>query len=552
MILAALLTLGIQASAMEHRWVYVMTNLQVAKNADMVCDLITRAKKSGYNGFVLADSKFQRLGDVPDFYFINARKVIDVAKANQIELIPAVWPVGYASAMLGHDVNLIEGLPVRNARFVARGGDARPETGDSNLLPTGNFEAVAGDKVAGTSFQDGIGQSTVVDRSEKHEGSQSLRFENFKVGNDAGNARIVWTLEVKPFHQYFVSGWTRRENVKGLIQIIALDSKNRNLIINEIAQDSTAPWASFKFSFNSLESSSIRVYAGVWGGTTGRLWWDDIAVRDAGLLNVIRRPGAPLTVKGSDGAALTEGKDFAPIRDPGLGLTPWPGEYDVEHSEPSIKILPGGRIKEGDVLSVSFYHAKTGIGNQTSICLSEPKTAEILADEAKRVNDLFRSKGLFWSHDEVRIGGWCQACQSRKLTPGQIFAEHVRTCTSIQQRLAPKSEVYVWSDMFDPYHNAVDGYYLTNGTLAGAWEGLPKNAIIVNWNFGQRAKSLPYFASRGHRQILAGYYDGPIGDIKTWIDEARKTKSLSGVMYTTWVGNYSGLEEFARVAWGGK
>jgi hypothetical protein len=545
MIFAALL--AFQQPVLAHRWVYVMTNLQVAANADQVCELMGRARKAGYNGVVLSDTKFQRLGEVPDFYFTNAKKVVAAAKASDMEIIPCVWPVGYASAMLAHDVNLIEGLPVRDAVFMVQNGEARPEAGDANLLPNGNLEAAAGDKVANLAFQDGAGASTFIDQGEKHEGRQSIRLENFSKGNEAGNARLCWNLKVQPFHQYVFSGWTKREGVRGLVQAIALDSKGKDLIVNDLAGGETAPWTQFKYSFNSLSSSEVKIYAGVWGGSQGRMWWDDLAVRDAGLLNVIRRPGCPVKVTTGDGATLVEGKDFEEVRDPGLGQTPWPGEYDVDHAAPFLKVLSGGRVKDGDRLLVSYYHAKTGIGNQAAICLSEPKTSAIMEDEARRVIELFQPKGLFWSHDEIRIGGWCEACRRR--TPGAILAENARVANRIQQKLLPGSQAYVWSDMFDPAHNAVDGYYLTNGTLAISWEGLPKNAIIVNWNSGQSSKSLAFFAERGHSQILAGYYDAPVDGIKPWLTAAKNEK-LDGVMYTTWVGDYSNLEAFAKAAWG--
>ena len=548
MLIAAVIALCATKPALDHRWVYVQTNLQVAANADNLCELIARSKKAGYNGIVLADSKMQRLADVPEHYFTNARKVVAEAKKEGIEIVPAVWPVGYASSMLWHDVNLIEGLPVKKARFVVRGSEAVPLDGGDNLLTNGNLERSEGDKVAGLSFQDGVGVSTHVDRSTKHEGSSSVRQDNFKAGNESGNARIVWAPKLQPFHQYILSGWTKCDGLKGMVQAMALDGKGRGLVINELPGEPTQPWTHFSFSFNSLDSPDIHVYAGVWGGSAGTIWWDDLAVTDADLLNVVRRPGCPLTVT-HNGSALVEGKDFQKVADPGLGVKPWNGEYDADHSAPSIKLI-GNNLKDGDELEVSFFHAKTGIGNQASICLSEPKTLDIMADEAKRVSELFHPKGLFWSHDEIRIGGWCDACMNRKLTPGQILAQNARDCDRIQQNLMPGSATYVWSDMFDPAHNAVDKYYLTNGSLAGSWEGLPKNAVIVNWNSGAQSKSLSFFAGRGHRQILAGYYDGPVESIKPWMAEASKSGKLAGVMYTTWVGDYSHLEDFAKAAWG--
>jgi hypothetical protein len=116
----------------------------------------------------------------------------------------------------------------------------------------------------------------------------------------------------------------------------------------------------------------------------------------------------------------------------------------------------------------------------------------------------------------------------------------------------PKAEIYVWSDMFDPYHNAHDHYYLVNGTWAGSWEGLTKDTVIVNWYFDKRKQNMPWFAKRGHSQILAGYYDGPVGAINTWLNDSKNVPNVTGVMYTTWRSDYSNLEAFAKAAWGGK
>jgi hypothetical protein len=103
--------------------------------------------------------------------------------------------------------------------------------------------------------------------------------------------------------------------------------------------------------------------------------------------------------------------------------------------------------------------------------------------------------------------------------------------------------------MFDPYHNAVKGpYYLVNGPWTGSWEGLDKAVIIMNWNFGKRDQSLRFFADRGHRQILAGYYDGKPEQIKEWLASAKGVQGVIGVMYTTWQNDYSNIERFAKLA----
>jgi hypothetical protein len=235
-----------------------------------------------------------------------------------------------------------------------------------------------------------------------------------------------------------------------------------------------------------------------------------------------------------------------------MGMKPWPGGYEIWHPSPAIKLIPGSRIKEGQKLRVSFYHSMMTLADQAAICPSEPATDALIVDTAKRVNDIFNPKGFFMAHDEIRIMNWCDACQKRGQTPGQILAMNARKCYDAVRKANPSSDVFVWSDMFDPYHNAVDKYYLVNGSLKNSWLGLPKDTIVVNWNSGKAAESLPFFDGLGHRQILAGYYDSNPENIKAWLSQARSAKGLVGVMYTTWVGNYKDLEAFAKAAWGGR
>ena len=93
------------------------------------------------------------------------------------------------------------------------------------------------------------------------------------------------------------------------------------------------------------------------------------------------------------------------------------------------------------------------------------------------------------------------------------------------------SKIYLWSDMFgncyylfflflfltvlifmiDPNHNAVDNYYLVDTTIAGSWLALPSDTIIMNWNLGNLATSMTFFAETLNlNQIIAGYYDSGI------------------------------------------
>ena len=111
----------------------------------------------------------------------------------------------------------------------------------------------------------------------------------------------------------------------------------------------------------------------------------------------------------------------------------------------------------------------------------------------------------------------------------------------------------VWSDMFDPTHNAVDSYYLVNGSLKGSWEGLDKSMTIMNWNGGKLAESAKFFADRGHKQVIAGYYD--VDDLSGFTDWDAKAKGIPGVigfMYTTWQQKYGLLDEYGKAMGAGR
>jgi len=110
--------------------------------------------------------------------------------------------------------------------------------------------------------------------------------------------------------------------------------------------------------------------------------------------------------------------------------------------------------------------------------------------------------------------------------------------------------------MFDPHHNACKTgcYYLVkgDGPWYGSWKGLDREMTVVNWNHGEAAKSLPFFAGRGQQQVLAGFYDGDPKSIAGWLKQGEGLPGVNGAMYTTWQNDFRHLEAFARAAWGAK
>src|SRR5262249_56602582 len=92
----------------QQRWFYAMHNLLVDKNADTLIALIERAGKSGYNGVVIADYKLNILAKMPPSYAKNVGRVKEAAAKAGLEVIPAVFPIGYSSGLLANDPNLAQ------------------------------------------------------------------------------------------------------------------------------------------------------------------------------------------------------------------------------------------------------------------------------------------------------------------------------------------------------------------------------------------------------------------------------------------------------------
>jgi hypothetical protein len=497
-------------------WLYYPVNLLVDQNIDKLRQIWGKAAKTGYTHILLADSKFSRLNVMDKRYFANVERTKKIAAELKLTIVPAVFPIGYSNDLLSNDSNLAEGLAVKDAPFVVA------------------------DDVARLKAEPGFGFRPKFDFADEGV-KMDAAAQTATVTNNQGNARMNQKLKLMPHRHYHVSVQVKTDNYTGKPEIKALAGDGVSLNWTNIHVKKTQDWTTHHITFNTLEHSDITLYLGVWGDAKGTLQWKDWRIEEVGLLNVLRRPGAPLAVRAGD-RVLTEGKDYEPVSDPRMGTVPWAGAYEVFHESPPIRTKG---IAGGTELRVSWYHPHIIYDEQMACCFAEPKVRELLADQAKRMRELWAAPGYMMSHDEIRVCNQDESCVSIGKTPGQMLADNARFCTGLLEG----ATVYAWNDMFDPFHNAVKGpYYLVNGPWTDSWEGLDKSVVIMNWNFGKRDQSLKFFADRGHRQILAGYYDHKPEQIKDWLASAAKVQGVIGVMYTTWRNDYSNIEAFAKLA----
>lgn len=535
------------------RWLFVMRSMRTPEEVERTIALFPKAAAAGYNAVVLSDSRLLMLHRADPSYAENVLRVQKAAKENGLDLIPCVMHVGYGGSVLDYDPNLAEGFPVKEALFVARGGEAKLAADPAVSLRNGAFEQAEGNRFLGWDMQDNIGTGSFADREVKHGGEMSVRMENIAQAEPRwGHSRLMQTVKVRPFRQYHLSAWVKTQEFEATdtarLLVLAPIEKEKDIGDLAVRVERTQDWKRYDLVFNSLNYDEVRVYLGCWGGKGGRIWWDDVVLEEVGLLNVLRREGCPSSVRGEDGTMYEEGRDFEPLRDPQLAA------YPSYHQSVPIRLTAGTRIPEGARLRVSYYHPLATPSDQVMFCLSDPKVYDILRDQVKRVNDLLHPKVFFMQHDEIRIANWDQACQSRGLTPGQMLADNVRKCTQIIRDISPQAEIWVWSDMFDPMHNAVGDYYAVNGSWAGSWEGLEPSVGVVNWYGQLRGKNARFFADRGHQQLLAGYYDGDEDgtEIAAWLQAVEGVRGIVGAMYTTWRDQYGAMEVWAKQAWGGR
>jgi hypothetical protein len=540
--IVSLATLGIamtgSTKTYDDRLVWIF-GWSLRKDDDVrdIAEILETASKRGFNGVVLS-AGLDRLSKQPPDYFQRLEQIKTLCKEKNLELIPAIFSVGYGGGVLAHDRNLAEGLPVRNASFIVEDSEARLTSDSPVQILNGDFETFSGVQLNSFNFHDMPGEVSFPDTEVVHNGKASLRFENF-AAHPANNARVMQEIEVRPRRCYRASLWVKTEGLRPAnnFRLLALAGE-RDLAPREFGVPSTTDWRKVTMLFNSLDFDRARLYAGVWGGREGKFWVDDWTIEEVGPINVLRRPGTPVTVTNEDGTVTyQEGTDYAPLVDENFTF------WNVDRESPSLHILPDSRIQDGRRLRVSWHHPMVINDSQVTVCMGEPALYDIFTQEAKLLWEHLQPRRVLLNMDEVRAGGSCQACGGRNMA--ELLGECVTRQVNILRQLNPDMEIGVWSDMLDPNHNARNNYYLVEGDFTGTWNHVPKDLIISVWGGAPRPESLRFFAENGFQTWVACYYDADdLTHVEGWQGLAEQTPGVRGFMYTTWLKKYGLLGEF--------
>ena len=558
-------------------WFYVQTNLAVASNVTALTTpntgLIDRAAAAGYTYMMLADSKLGYDGILrpnaqnPDFdptwnYYANTATVINYAASRGITVVPSTEEVGRADWIATNvNENLIEGQSVIGANFTVSGDGKSLVFNPTNpTLVNTSFAS------ASTGWALDPGRASI-STTFGHTDSDSLKISGNTPGTDDRGFGIQ-TITLIPNQEYHVSFWVDESSNFSGEEFVKIYDPSQGIYLEHHEDDSalayntsTGGWQQFNYMFNSGSSTSVQLRVGTWGDTTGTMWFDDISVTETALVNVVQNASAPLTITRPNGTALTQGVDYNPVVPVTSNGTPYLAgstgpTYATWENPVTVTIPAGSSLHAGDQVKINYSGVQDVYDGQYAVTLSDPAVQTYLHNNVAQIRKMYAAGTplMLDGYDEIRAGNTEPGEIAAGLSAAQLLANSFLASYNTVRAVDPNTPIYTWSDMFDPYHNAVNNYYLWNGNLTPPPNALPSDVTVMNWNLGDLNQSLKYFAALGNQQIIAGDYGAANGNAEAQLEvsEAVGAANVKGLMFTDWDNDYSQLENYAagaKAAW---
>ena len=530
-------------------WLWLHSQVTSPESLRTTIEQIDSAQAIGYTGIAFWDVSFTYLTspEWPDPTGRYLKQAMEHAIARGMKTLAQGPPFGYSNDVLHADPNWAEALRVTGARF-------RVDALGRNLILQNSFTGLRNG-----GFEEGREDwFQTNDRGvDVDPGTSQSGMASGMIGGNTGNARFSQKLTVTPWRQYHVRIFVKTRNYAGPDFTVEAFDANSQKILRMYRQTRLAAnqdWLQLDVTFNSQASTSLWLYFGLWGGSRGTLWVDNVQVEETALVYLVRRAGAPLRMYDpASGKVFQETVDFNELRDPKLTSNP----RDSHHEPPAVTLPAGSALRPGQIVAMDYYAVQPVDSERLGVCLTDPAVQTWMQALARKVMDAIPPRtDMFLQYDEMRQMNSCASCRAMGKTAGQLLAWHTGQTLAMYRRLRPNTAFYVWSDMYDPYANARDHYYLVEGDIAGSWLGLPSEVAVMNWNMDHLRDSLQWFSGQNrkqplaHRQIIAGYYDTHNGAAAAAAElkQASGIPGVDGLMYTTWENDYSQMDNFARAA----
>lgn len=472
-------------------------------------------------------------------------------------------------------------IPGANGQGLPRGlGDGHEEAFSNNATPfkvSGGVALVDSPPVAvkDAGFETPPGQNWKCngpfqqDFEIKRSGQSSAR-----IINPRQYGQVTQRIPVTPHRTYELSVFMKLSKdvsstknigfivVAGGLPILKKRGSNRNRIN---ASALGGGWFRHVDSFNSRHHSQVElriITTEAKAGVQGTFWFDDVAVQEVGLYEIVRRASLPVRVSSAAGKKeYVEGTD-----------------YHV--GDRKLTIPEGSGISEGEALGVDWYGAATCDTRNASTAFCSEETWHEVGQQIARVDEWFQTPpAQLIKYSEWRTAGWDPACiqpfEIDNVGSGPYMGYVTQRTANMVQVANSNREVIIINDAYDPYHNSRSTYYAVNGGSLGSWSGLSEDLIIYNWNVHNKPKSLEFFAGTNNhswprfgvkesrqRQIVAAGSFGE-GNWREWLSALDSLEAIGklpdgsviGINYQTYrgaYGNVGAMADFFKAAgrWG--
>lgn len=497
------------AAALDKLWVHLLYDVRQDDQFQKTTNVIAQAKSSGYTGVIFASSC--RLGLLhlwSEEERERLRTVRRLCDDSGLEIAVGMWSFGYAKeTFFPIDPNLSAAAPVNGTRY-------RVADGKCVHVPAPPRELLASPGV----------------------------LHSPRAAQDVADLVVA----VKPCRSYQLRIRARSEGKHEAwpisVSVRRTDAKHDHIETRVYNVKTDGGEQTFDLHFASLAEREVRIECRGYNRVFhGRAELTSMELSETEPRLVIRRHGTPITVRSEKaGAIYEEGRDYARIpKADGV----WPGPWN--RYKFAVKPLPGGRIKDGDELSVDCYCVFPTWGKWVSACMAAPELDPIMEASAAAVAKELNPRLWMLSYDEVRMGGGCADCR-RIGDMAHIYAERVKKSMALIRRFRPDAEIMIWNDMVDPFcmkdGGANAGMF---SSMKGVWDLLPPDLGIAYWTYGEREKGMAFFSKAGRRILVCAYYDEKVlKHSLEWADLALRTPGTDGIAYCTWGGNWVLLGAF--------
>ena len=538
---AALSVSPVRADA-PHLWLHYARSCTNPKQLAEGKKFVDLAAAHGLNGMLVGnvDDLFRQSQSARD----NVRALKLYGDQKGVKIIPSLWGTSpgdmtYSTPSL-HETIALKGMP-----FEAQGGRIVHRKSATPIRNASLKEYDLEKNVFAGWSAEHPGVGSFVEPDGGHDGKPAVRFEPARAKDKYRHSRFMQKVTLEPRRRYRFSGWFRGEDAdryfhpmrisvgvdNGKDKPMTFSSSGRNVPKGDL------DWHQLSVSFTAGETGTIYLYAGSWSMTDGRFWLSDFALEEIGITELSMRKSAPRRLRNAaTGVVYAEGKD-------------WTVAPRKHGEEVVLELAKGSAIKSGDQLLFDcFIVARGGPKSNSSTCMSDPQLYAWLEKSARTIAEVLEPEVWMLGIDEIMAGGTCELCKTSKKDLAHILGECTTKMRDIIRRETPNAEIFVWSDMYDPYHNANVRLGACRGTFEGVGDLIPKDVGMMLW-YGEKVdKSAPYFAERGHCLMGSICCDGKdvAGAVRKWKNGLSAYPGLRGFMYTTWINEYSKIDTFVR------